>query len=132
MLEGLVKFRDEYAGKYWLEILFLAGVTTVEAQIKALAHAMKLIGPDKIHVHTVSRPPAEDFAMAVPQRQLKDIASQFSERTEIIATDSVIQEQYETSARSQDVPAILRRRPCSVEDVALGLVMILVIVAGPV
>ena len=121
MLEGLVKFRDEYAGKYWLEILLLGGVTTVETQVNALANDIKLIGPDKVHVHTVSRPPAEDFAMAVPPERLKEIASQLSERAEIIATNSVIQEQYKTSARSQDILALLRRRPCSVEDVALGL-----------
>jgi len=121
MLEGLVEFRDEYAGKFWLEILLLGGVTTVETQVNALAHAIKLIGPDKVHVHTVSRPPAEDFAMAVPQERLKEIASQLSEKAEIIAMSSVIQEQYVTSTRSQDILALLRRRPCSVEDVALGL-----------
>ncbi len=121
MLEGLVKFRDEYAGKYWLEILLLAGVTTVEAQVNALAHAIKLIGPDKVHVNTVSRPPVEDFAMAVPPERLKRIASQLSEKGEIIAANTGIHEQYETSARSQDILALLRRRPCSVEDIALGL-----------
>ena len=121
MLEGLMKFRDEYAGQYWLEILLLGGITTVEAQINALAHAIKLISPDKVHVHTASRPPAEDFAMAVPTGQLKEIASQLTEKAEIIPTNSAIQEQYETSAPLQDILALLRRRPCSVEDVALGL-----------
>ena len=58
MLERLARFRDEYVGKYWLEILLLSGVTTVETQVNALAHVVKLIGPDKVHVHTVSRPPA--------------------------------------------------------------------------
>lgn len=121
MLEGLVKFRDEYAGKYWLEILLLGGVTTVETQVNALAHAIKLIGPDKVHVNTVSRPPVEDFAMAVPPERLKEITSQLSEKAEIIAAKPGIHEQCETSARSQDILALLRRRPCSVEGIALGL-----------
>ena len=121
MLEGLAKFRDEYAGKYWLDILLLGGVTTVDSQVNALAQAINLIVPDKVHVHTVSRPPAEDFAMAVPPERLKEIASQLSKRAEVIATNSEIQEQYETSVRPQDILALLRRRPCSVEDVALGL-----------
>jgi wyosine [tRNA(Phe)-imidazoG37] synthetase (radical SAM superfamily) len=121
MLEGLVKFRDEYTGEYWLESLLLAGVTTVEAQVNALAHAIKLIAPDKVHINTVNRPPVEDFAMAVPPEQLKEIASQLSEEAEIIAANPDIHEQYENSARSQDILALLRRRPCSVEDIALGL-----------
>ena len=121
MLEGLVKFRDDYAGEYWLEILLLGGVTTVETQVNALAHAIKLIGPDKVHVNTVSRPPVEDFAMAVPPERLKEITSQLSEKAEIIVANQAIQVQCETSARTEDILALLRRRPCSVEDIALGL-----------
>jgi wyosine [tRNA(Phe)-imidazoG37] synthetase (radical SAM superfamily) len=121
MLEGLVKFRDEYPGQYWLEILLLSGATTIETQVNALAQAIKLIGPDKVHVHTVSRPPAEDFAMAVPPEQLTEIASQLSEKAEIIIVNRDIQVQCETSARTEDILALLRRRPCSVKDIALGL-----------
>ena len=121
MLEGLVKFRDEYTGQYWLETLILGGVTTVETQVNALAHAIRWIGPDKVHVNTVSRPPAEDFAMAVPPGQLKEIAAKLSEKAEIIASSRRIQKYPETSARLQDILALLRRRPCSVEDVAIGL-----------
>ena len=121
MLEGLVKFREEYKGQYWLETLVLGGVTTVETQVNALAHAIRWIGPDKVHVNTVSRPPAEDFAMAVPPGRLKEIAAKLSEKAEIIATSSPIQKHSETSARLQDILALLRRRPCSVDDIALGL-----------
>jgi wyosine [tRNA(Phe)-imidazoG37] synthetase (radical SAM superfamily) len=121
MLEGLVKFRDEYVGKYWLEILLLSGVTTVEAQVNALAHAIKLIIPDKVHVHTVSRPPVEDFATAVSKEQLKEIASKLSSKAEIITGSRTNREQCENSVRSQDILELLRRRPCSVEDITLGL-----------
>ncbi len=121
MLDGLVKFRNEYAGKYWLEVFLLSGVTTVEVQIRLLAHYIKLIGPDKVQVNTASRPPAEDFAMAVPPERLKKVALQLSEKAEIIVTNPGVHEQCETSARLQDVLALLRRRPCSVDDIALGL-----------
>lgn len=121
MLEGLVKFRDEYTGKYWLEILLLGGVTTVEVQVNALAHAIKLIGPDKVHINTVSRPPAEDFAIAVPTEQLKKVASQLSEKAEIIAAKPAAYEQREASADCHSILALLRRRPCSVDDIARGL-----------
>jgi len=50
MLDGLVKFRNEFAGEYWLEVLLLGGVTTVETQTKLLAHYIRLIGPDKIQI----------------------------------------------------------------------------------
>ena len=47
MPEGLVKFRDEYSGKYWLEVFLLSGVTTVEAHINMLAHCIRMICPGR-------------------------------------------------------------------------------------
>jgi wyosine [tRNA(Phe)-imidazoG37] synthetase (radical SAM superfamily) len=121
MLEGLVRFRDEYTGRFWLEVLLLSGVTTVEAQINMLAHCIKLICPDKVQINTVTRPAVQDFAIAVPANKLKVIARQLSEKVEIIADNHVVNEQCDTSVDLQDVLALLRRRPCSVDDIALGL-----------
>ena len=121
MLEGLVRFRDEYTGGFWLEVLLLSGVTTVEAQINMLAHCIKMICPDKVQINTVTRPAVHDFAIAVPANQLRIIASQLAEKAEIIAANYSINEPCGTSADLQDVLALLRRRPCSVDDIALGL-----------
>ncbi|KPK41784.1 MAG: radical SAM protein [Phycisphaerae bacterium SG8_4] len=121
MLDGLVKFRNEFAGEYWLEVFLLGGVTTVETQKKLLAHCIRLIGPDKVQVNTVSRPPAEDFAMAVPLERLKEVALQLSQEVEIVATNRRAYEQCDISARLEDVLALLRRSPCSVEDIMHGL-----------
>ena len=121
MLEGLVKFRGEYAGMYWLEVFLLSGVSTVETQVTALADCIKLISCDKVQINTVTRPPAESFATAVPPDRLKDIASQLSEKSQIIPAKSALYEQREVLADSHSILALLRRRPCSVEDIALGL-----------
>ena len=82
---------------------------------------IKLIGLDKVHVYTVSRPPVEDFAMAVPLEKFEENTFQLSKKAEIITASLNIQEQSENSVCPQDILALLRRRPCSVEDVALGL-----------
>jgi wyosine [tRNA(Phe)-imidazoG37] synthetase (radical SAM superfamily) len=121
MLEGLVKFREEYAGMYWLEVFVLSGVSTVGAQVTALANCIRRICPDKVQVNTVTRPPAHDFAVAVPSDQLKQIAAQLSEKAEIIVPQSAAYEQGGTTADCQSVLALLRRRPCSVEDISRGL-----------
>ena len=120
ILEGLIKFRDEYTGMYWLEVFLLSGVTTVETWVNELAHCIKMIGPDKVQVNTVTRPAVEDFAIPVPTNQLRAIANQLSEKAEIIVNHG-IHEQYGISADLKDVLILLRRRPCSVDDIALGL-----------
>lgn len=121
MLEGLVKFRDEYDGKYWLEVFLLAGVTTPEVEINRLKTCINFICPDKIQVNTVTRPPAENFAEPVPQKQLNDLAAQLYENAEVIADYKSVHKQQDFSARREDVLTLLKRRPCSIEDIAAGL-----------
>ena len=121
MLDGLVKFRDEYSGKYWLEVFLIAGVTTPEAEINRLKTCIGSICPDKVQVNTVTRPPAESFAERVPEKQLKTLAAQLYKNAEVIADYSDVHKQQDFSARREDVLTLLQRRPCSVEDIASGL-----------
>jgi len=121
MLDGLVKFRDEYSGKYWLEVFLLAGVTTPETETNRLKTCIRSIQPDKVQVNTVTRPPAEGFAEPVPQKQLQTITEKLYKKAEVIADYSDVHKQRDFSAQRQDVLTLLQRRPCSVEDIAAGL-----------
>jgi len=121
MLEGLVKFRNEYSGKYWLEVFLLAGVTTPETEINRLKTCISAIQPDKVQVNTVTRPPAESFAEPVPQKQLQTITEKLYAKAEVIADYNDVHKQQEFSARREDVLTLLKRRPCSIEDIAAGL-----------
>ena len=121
MLEGLAKFRNEYDGKYWLEVFLLAGVTTTEIEIKRLKTCIYSICPDKVQVNTVTRPPAENFAEPVQQKQLNNLAAQLYENAEVIADYKSVHKQQDFSARRQDILTLLKRRPCSIEDIAAGL-----------
>ena len=121
MLDGLVKFRDEYSGKYWLEVFLLAGITTTEMAINRIKTCINSIGPDKVQVNTVTRPPAEGFADPVPQKQLQTITEKLYEKAEVIADYSNVHKQQDFFARREDVLTLLQRRPCSVEDIAAGL-----------
>ena len=121
MLEGLVKFRDEYKGKYWLEVFLLAGVTTPEMEINRLKTCINSICPDKVQVNTVTRPPAEGFAEPVPLKELQTITEKLYENAEVIPDYGGVHKQRDFSARREDVLTLLQRRPCSVEDIAAGL-----------
>jgi len=121
MLDGLVKFRDEYNGIYWLEVFLLAGVTTTENQINKMKTCLNQINPDKVQVNTVTRPPAEDFADRVPEKQLEAITKTLYDKAEVIADYRSVHKQQDFSARREDVLTLLKRRPCSIEDIAAGL-----------
>jgi len=121
MINGLVKFRDKYDGQYWLEVFLLAGVTTTAKETDCLKNYIHSIHPDKVQVNTVTRPPAEEFADPVPQKQLREITEELYEKAEVIADYNNIHQQQDFSARREDVLTLLQRRPCSIEDIAAGL-----------
>jgi len=121
MLEGLVEFRQAYTGPYWLEVFLLAGVTTPGAEVNALRKHIQAIQPDKVQVNTIARPPAEGFAEPVPAEQLQHIAEALYEKAEVIVDNAHVHTQGDFVAQRADILALLRRRPCTVEDIATGL-----------
>lgn len=121
MLEGLIAFRDEYRGQYWLEVFLLGGHTAVPADARKIAECVGRIRPDRVQLNTVTRPPAEDYAVAVPLRQLRELAALFGPAAEVIADFKGVHLEGAFVATQQMVLQLLQRRPCSVEDIAQGL-----------
>ncbi len=58
IIEGLVRFRELFMGKIWLEILFVKGINDAPSEVLALKHAIERICPDRIQLNTVVRMPA--------------------------------------------------------------------------
>lgn len=121
MLDGLVKFRDEYSGQYWLEVFFIAGINDSEEQVSKIADCIKKIRPDKVQINTVSRPPADSSVQAVPKSRLEEIAGVIHENAEVIADYNKIENEARGHRQSSDVFEMIKRRPCSVEDISAGL-----------
>ncbi len=121
VLAGLISFRRRFRGRYWLEILLIDGVTTTKAALAALAECVARIGPDRLLFGTVTRPPAEACAVAVPSVRLAELAAGFSPPGEILPDlpEPHFVPRGETSR--EDILALLARRPCTVEDIVVGL-----------
>lgn len=123
MVKGLVEFRSRFDGAYWLEVFLLGGMTAGAAEVEKIARLIKRIQPDRVQLNTVTRPPAEDSATAVSQQEMERHAAMLGERAEVIADFRGVHARGEFTARREDVLALLRRRPCRVDEVAAGLGM---------
>ncbi len=123
MLSGLIEFRREFTGQYWLEILVVGALTAIEEDFDKLVKCVDMIGPDRVQLNTVTRPPVEDFAIGISQERLSELAKRFNPRAEVIADYQSSHEQAEFTAGRDDVLNLLRRRPCSLDDIANGLGM---------
>jgi wyosine [tRNA(Phe)-imidazoG37] synthetase (radical SAM superfamily) len=119
MLQGLIDFRREYKGKYWLEVFLIAGLNDSDEEIDKIADCIKKIQPDKVQLNTVSRPPAEKVSPLTKER-LEDIAKRLGPNAEVIADFKAdVDENF--TAKADDVLEMLIRHPCSADDIAAGL-----------
>lgn len=123
LVTGLEQFRHEFPGQYWLEVLLLAGHTALPAHVQKIAELVRRIQPDRVQLNTAVRPPAEDFAMPVPQSRLAELARLFRPKAEVIAEYCWQGKRIATDASQQAILELLRRRPCTEDDVAGGLAM---------
>ena len=123
MLAGLADFRREFRGDYWLEVFVLGAYTAIKAESAKLAECAKLIGPDRVQLNTVTRPPAESFAIGISRERLTELAKMFNPPAEVIADFQDVHGQAGFAASREDVLNLLRRRPCSMDDIASGLGM---------
>ncbi|NYT01814.1 MAG: radical SAM protein, partial [Methanosarcinales archaeon] len=57
IVEGLKQFRREFSGEMWLEVMLVKGVNDHEAP--QIASLVEEIGPDRVQLNTVVRPPSE-------------------------------------------------------------------------
>jgi len=123
MLDGLIAFREEYDGAYWLEVLLLAGHTGIEGEVDRLAECVRRIRPDRVQVNTVSRPGAEEYARRVEPERLAELARRFDPPGEVIASFHDRGAEDGVSGGLDSVLALIRRRPCVLADIAAALGM---------
>lgn len=123
LVSGLEQFRREYSGQIWLEVFLVAGVNTEPEQIEKLKGLIQRIRPDKVHLNTAVRPPAEPKVQAVPAAALDAIARQIAGNCEVIGAPPAAAGAEHRPRGHAEVVSVLKRRPCSVEDICTGLAM---------
>lgn len=123
LIEGLVAFRREFSGQLWLEILLVKGINDSDEDIAALAEAVGRIAPERVQLNTVARPPLEGFAHPLTRQELEAVAAQLPGRVEILVDFTSRDRETFRDPSEEAIVAMLRRRPCTAEDVseALGL-----------
>ncbi|MFW6106691.1 MAG: radical SAM protein [bacterium] len=123
MLEGLIDFREESYGEYWLEVFLLAGHTAVESEVSRITECVRRIKPDRVQLNTATRPTAENYAVMVDRARMADVAGRFEPPAEVIADYRGVHAQSDFRAGRESVREMIQRRPCSLDDIAEGLNM---------
>lgn len=123
MVDGLVDFTRRFAGKVWLEVLLVEGITGTREEVAKISAQADRIQPARIQLNTVCRPPAEMEARPLAAEDMRQLAKGFRGTVDIIsrtvsdtASGMPADESLEAAIR-----AMIARRPCTAQDVARGL-----------
>ncbi len=123
VVEGLTAFRSRFAKPIWLEVMLLAGITGIQPEVEKIAAIAARIHPDRLQLNTVTRPPCEAFAAAVPPERMAAFTRLFTGRAEVIGEERAGASEIAPSgaATDLDILALLQRRPCTAWGVSEGL-----------
>ncbi len=118
IIEGLLRLRQEFRGLLYLEIVLLAGINDTEAEMSKLRPVIDRIGPDKIQLNTVARPPAHPSAKALDRERLEAIKLLLGERAEIVLDTGPLKDAILRHKESEALLETLKRRPLRIKDMA--------------
>ncbi|MBN1254700.1 MAG: radical SAM protein [Deltaproteobacteria bacterium] len=121
IIDGLTALRGEYKGKIWLEILLCRGVNDGNEEIDALREAIRIIRPDKVHLNTVVRPGAENYAAALSQERMEQIRAALGKNVEIIAEFAGHEDLISSADIEEKIIRTVQRRPETPDGLAKAL-----------
>ena len=121
IIQSLIRFRQEYRGRFWLEVMLVAGINDSPEHIRELKKAAAAIHPDRVQLNTVVRPPAEGFAQALTQERMEEIRDIFGPEAEIIADFSGDPRLSGLEAVGAAIVDLVKRRPVTLTDLANSL-----------
>jgi len=123
IVSGLIQFHNQYRGQVWLEIVFCRGFNDEMFEMTELKEVIEKIQPDKVQLNTPVRPPAENFAYPLTLKRLEEIRTLFGNNAEVVSEFAAPMGDSIESDKDAEIINLVKRRPCTVEDIskALGL-----------
>jgi len=121
IIEGLKKFRREFKGKIWIEVLLVKSINDSPAHLQKLKTVLDELHPDRIQLNSVVRPPAEKFAFSLTKKELESIKIFLGGECEIIASFNKKAQDLVQKSEEENIMSMLQRRPMTLVDMASSL-----------
>jgi len=119
-LEGLRLFAHEHAGQLWLEVFLVPGINDSDAMVRRIAAMAAALHPAKVQLNTAVRPGAEPDVRPLACERMRELAMLFTPPAEVIGTHQPTAAAG-AEVTEQQVLETVRRRPCTLADLAAGL-----------
>jgi wyosine [tRNA(Phe)-imidazoG37] synthetase (radical SAM superfamily) len=122
IFEGLKAFRRDYRGQFHLEVMLVSGFNDQPEELGRMRPLIDLLNPDRVELNTVVRPPAEPGCRGLSSPEMEAVRQLFPpDTTEIIGRFKGFRGLERDPNIGQRVLEMVRRRPCTVEEMAAAL-----------
>ncbi len=122
ILEGLKAFRRDYRGQFHLEVMLVSGFNDYPDELKKMRPLIDLLHPDQVELNTVVRPPADPCCQGLSSAGMEAVRKFFpAGSTEIIGRFKGFRGMERDLNTNQRIIDMVRRRPCTVEEMAASL-----------
>ena len=121
VVEGMSRFRDNFAGQLWVEVMLVRGVNDTQEELASIRSALDRVRPDRVFVNVPVRPPAESWVRA-PEETAVSLAHSILEDAVVI--DAPESGTFSTGGFDDPVEAvvmIVRRHPMRRDQIAQTL-----------
>lgn len=117
IVAGQRAFRELFDGKLWLEVFLIRRMNSTKNDVEKIAELVEVIEPDEVHLNTAVRPAAEDFVEPLSREAMEKLSGMFRPPAKIIA-EFPSGKSAEIAANGETILAMLRRRPCTAQQIA--------------
>ncbi len=118
---GLKNLCEQCREKVWIEVFLVRGINDSLTEVEKIANIINKLRPAKVQLNTAVRPTAESYANAISKNDLESFAEMFHPRAEVIAEFPEADFTEQTEATSDAILEMLRRRPCTLDDIVAGM-----------
>lgn len=121
VVDGIASFSADYGGSIWLEVFIVDGVNSSLEHAGRMGDLVERIGPDRVQLNTAVRPTAESYARPVDADRLEELASILGMGAEAIEPLPHLRVIESSKVFPEQVLQLVRRRPCSIDDISKAL-----------
>jgi wyosine [tRNA(Phe)-imidazoG37] synthetase (radical SAM superfamily) len=98
-------------------VFLVAGMNSIPSDVTKIAALADLLKPDRIHLNTAVRPPAEDFVAPLSRERMASLCNLFHPPAEVIA-EYKDKGGLDIQVNQKAIISMLKRRPCTAEEIA--------------
>jgi wyosine [tRNA(Phe)-imidazoG37] synthetase (radical SAM superfamily) len=122
LIHGEQAFRRIFEGELWVEVFVVAGINDSDEAIRRIGSHVATLEPDRIHLNTAVRPPADPNIKPLGAHRMAELARILGPNAEVAARFSSL-ETADYRVNEDRLLDILKRRPCTAEQLAEGFNM---------